>query len=57
MPSEKTMKQIILWLILIIFMAFLSAVVLFILSGDNWFTDSAYQSQAICSIPEILRLH
>lgn len=57
MPSEKTMKQIILWLILIIFMAFLSAVVLFILSGDNWFTDYAYQSRAICSIPEILRLH
>jgi len=56
MPSEKTMKQIILWLILIIFVSFLCAVVLFILSGDNWFTDYAYHSRAICSIPEILRL-
>ena len=56
MPSEKTMKQIILWLILIIFVSFLAAVVLFILSGDNWFTDYAYKSRAICSIPAILRL-
>jgi len=56
MPSERTMKQIILWLIMIIFVSFLAAVVLFILSGDNWFTDYAYKSRAICSIPAILRL-
>ena len=56
MPSEKTMKQIILWLILIIFVSFLAAVVLFILSGDNWFTDYADHSRAVAIIPGILRL-
>ncbi|MFY9121491.1 MAG: hypothetical protein WAO57_14340 [Syntrophomonadaceae bacterium] len=56
MPNERTMKQIILWLIMIIFVSFLAAVVLFILSGDNWFTDYAYQSRTNCSIPAILRL-
>lgn len=56
MPSEKTMKQIILWLILIIFVSFLAAVLLFILSGDNWFTDYAYHSRAICSISEMMRI-
>ena len=56
MPSERTMKKIVLWLIMIIFMAFLSAVVLFILSGDNWFTDYADHSRAVAIIPGILRL-
>ena len=56
MPSEKTMKQIILWLILIIFVSFLAAVLLFILSGDNWFTDYADHSRAVAIIPGILRL-
>lgn len=44
MPSEKQMKRIILWLIMIIFISFLSAVVLFILSGDTWFTSALAES-------------
>mgnify|MGYP000214913909 CR=1 FL=1 len=40
MPSDKQMKRIILWLIMIIFISFIAAVVLFILSGDTWFTSA-----------------
>ncbi|HOQ08534.1 MAG TPA: hypothetical protein PLG09_00240 [Syntrophomonadaceae bacterium] len=38
MPSDRQMKRIILWLIIIIFISFSAAIVLFILSGDTWFT-------------------
>jgi len=49
MPSEKTLKNIIIGLIIIIFLSFLTAIVLFILSGDNWFTASVQPSLS-CSV-------
>ncbi|HOB11561.1 MAG TPA: hypothetical protein PLM20_00200 [Syntrophomonadaceae bacterium] len=47
MPSDKQMKRIILWLIMIIFISFSAAVVLFILSGDTWFTSSLIESGSL----------
>jgi len=54
MPSEKTLKSIIIGLIIIIFLSFLIAVVLFILSGDNWFTASVQPGTA--SMEELLAI-
>lgn len=47
MPSEKSIKNLVLWLIFIIFVSFSLAVILFILSGDNWFTATAGWSESV----------
>lgn len=41
MPNERSMKKLVLWLIVIIFISFTLSVILYIGSGDNWFKPTS----------------